>query len=119
MSAKERHATSHLSLCLPAQSDNSLGRWRNKLFTQLAFSEFLGLLASWSSSHAVELQVSHVAGADNQWVDNLSRGRLQAFQHRPQERVRIPLERLASAASSASWSSHVADSPAPPEVLKS
>ena len=103
MAARERHASSHLSICLPSESDNTPTEGGiNKLFTtSWPLSEFLSLLASQSSSHGVELQIAHVAGAHNQWADDLSRGRLEAFQHRPQERVRMPLARLASAASEA------------------
>ena len=73
MAARDRRTTSHLSLCLPAESDNApTESGVNKLFTtSWPLSEFLGPLAPWSSSHAVELQVSHVAGAHNQWADDL------------------------------------------------
>ena len=50
-------------------------------------------------------QVSHVAGAHNEWADDLSRGRLQAFAHRSRDRFRVSLEMLASASAKASWSS--------------
>ncbi|CAE7347510.1 unnamed protein product [Symbiodinium sp. CCMP2592] len=106
MTARERHALSQFSVCLPSQSDNTPSEAGiNKLFTtSWPLSQFLQLIASWSSCHGVELQISHVAGAHNQWADDLSRGRLKAFSHRPQERVRISLGRLASAASQAQWS---------------
>ncbi|CAE7261995.1 unnamed protein product [Symbiodinium sp. CCMP2592] len=106
MTARERHAFSQFSVCLPSQSDNTPSEAGiNKLFTtSWPLSQFLQLIASWSSCHGVDLQVSHVAGAHNQWADDLSRGRLQAFSHRPQERVRVSLYRLASAASQATWS---------------
>ncbi|CAE7834457.1 unnamed protein product [Symbiodinium sp. CCMP2592] len=88
MTARERHAFSQFSVCLPSQSDNTPSEAGvNKL----------------TSYSAIHYQVSHVAGAHNQWADDLSRGRLQAFSHRPQERVRITLNRLASAASQATW----------------
>ncbi|CAE7572172.1 unnamed protein product [Symbiodinium sp. CCMP2592] len=106
MTARERHAFSQFSVCLPSQSDNTPSEAGiNKLFTtSWPLSQFLQLIAKWSSCHGVDLQVSHVAGAHNQWADDLSRGRLQAFSHRPQERVRVSLYRLASAASQATWS---------------
>ncbi|CAE7249806.1 unnamed protein product [Symbiodinium sp. CCMP2592] len=106
MTARERHAFSQFSVCWPSQSDNTPSEAGiNKLFTtSWPLSQFLQLIASWSSCHGVDLQVSHVAGAHNQGADDLSRGHLQAFSHRPQERVRISLHRLASAASQAHWS---------------
>ncbi|CAE7432178.1 HMGB3 [Symbiodinium sp. CCMP2592] len=110
MTARERHAFSQFSVCLPSQSDNTPSEAGiNKLFTtSWPLSQFLQLIASWSSCHGVDLQVSPVAGAHNQWADDLSRGRLQAFSHRPQERVRVSLDRLASAASQATWSTSTA-----------
>ena len=78
----------------------------NKLFTtSWPLLEFLSLIVSWSSANGVTLQVSHVAGAHNEWADDLSRGRLQAFAHRSQDRFRVPLEMLALASAKASWSS--------------
>ncbi|CAE7626068.1 unnamed protein product [Symbiodinium sp. CCMP2592] len=120
MTARERHAFSQFSVCLPSQSDNTPSEAGiNKLFTtSWPLSQFLQLIASWSSCHGVDLQVSHVAGAHNQWADDVSRGRLQAFSHRPQERVRISFHRLASAASQATWSaSPPTPSPPPPPAV--
>ncbi|CAE7765187.1 unnamed protein product [Symbiodinium sp. CCMP2592] len=76
MTARERHAFSQFSVCLPLQSDNTPSEAGiNKLFTtSWPLSQFLQLIASWSSCHGVDLQVSHVAGAHNQWADDLSRG---------------------------------------------
>ena len=94
MCARERHACSHLAVCLPSGSDNTPTEGGvNKLFTtSWPLSVFVGLLASWCSAHGMHLQVSHVAGARNQWADDLSRGRLQAFAHRSQERGSHPLD---------------------------
>ena len=115
MTAKAYHGQTRLSLCLPTQSDNAPTEGGvNKLFTtSWPLSVFLGLIASWSSANSIHLQVSHVAGAHNEWADDLSRGRLQAFAHRPQERLRISLSMLASAQASASWtpSSQVKEPP--------
>ena len=93
----------------------------NKLFTtSWPLSEFLSLVASWSSANGMTLQVSHVAGAHNEWADDLSRGRLQAFAHRHRDRLRISLEMLASASARASWSSkdpaQVSPIPEPPHL---
>ena len=88
MTAQAHHGHSRLSLCLPTESDNTPTEGGvNKLFTtSWPLSEFLGLIASWSSANGVTIQVSHVAGAHNEWADDLSRGRLQAFVHRSQDR---------------------------------
>ena len=107
MTAKAHLGHTRLSLCLPSESDNTPTEGGvNKLFTtSWPLSEFLSLVASWSSANGVTLQVSHVAGAHNEWADDLSRGRLQAFAHRNRDRLRISLEMLASASARASWSS--------------
>jgi len=107
MTAKAYHGQTRLSLCLPTQSDNSPTKGGvNKLFTtSWPLSVFLSRIASWSSANSIHVQVSHVAGAHNEWADDLSRGRLQAFSHRPQERLRISLDMLASAEAAASWTS--------------
>ena len=107
MTAKAHHGHTRLSICLPTESDNTPTEGGvNKLFTtSWPLSEFLSLIASWSSANGVTIQVSHVAGAHNEWADDLSRGRLQTFAHRSQDRFRVPLEMLASASAKASWSS--------------
>ena len=107
MTAKAHLGHTRLSLCLPSESDNTPTEGGvNKLFTtSWPLSEFLSLIASWSSANGVTLQVSHVAGAHNEWADDLSRGRLQAFAHRTRDRLRISLDLLASASARASWSS--------------
>ena len=103
MTAQAHHGHSRLSLCLPTESDNTPTEGGvNKLFTtSWPLSQFLSLVASWSNG--LTIQVSHVAGAHNEWADDLSRGRLHAFAHRSQDRFRVPLE-LASASAKASWS---------------
>ncbi|OLP82523.1 hypothetical protein AK812_SmicGene36826 [Symbiodinium microadriaticum] len=107
MTAKAHHGHTRLSLCLPTESDNTPTEGGvNKLFTTAwPLSEFLSLIASWSSANGVTIQVSHVAGAHNEWADDLSRGRLQAFAHRSRDRFQVSLEMLASASAKASWSS--------------
>ncbi|OLQ03886.1 High mobility group protein B3 [Symbiodinium microadriaticum] len=109
MTAKSHHGHTRLSLCLPTESDNTPTEGGvNKLFTtSWPLSEFLSLVASWSSANGVTIQVSHIAGAHNEWADDLSRGRLQAFAHRSRDRFRVSLEMLASASAKASWSSKV------------
>ncbi|OLP86365.1 hypothetical protein AK812_SmicGene32558 [Symbiodinium microadriaticum] len=107
MTAKAHHGHTRLSLCLPTESDNTPTEGGvNKLFTtSWPLSEFLSLIASWSSANGISVQVSHVAGAHNEWADDLSRGRLQAFAHRGRDRFRVSLDMLSSASAQASWSS--------------
>ena len=104
MTAQAHHGHSRLNICLPTESDNTPTEGGvNKLFTtSWPLSEFVGLIASWSSANGVTIQVSHVAGAHNEWADDLSRGRLQSFAHPGQDRFRVPLEMLASASAAAS-----------------
>ena len=107
MTAKAHLGHTRLSLCLPTESDNTPTEGGvNKLFTTAwSLSEFLSLIASWSSANGISIQVSHIAGAHNEWADDLSRGRLQAFAHRSRDRFRVSLDVLASASAQASWSS--------------
>ena len=115
MTAKAHHGHSRMNICLPTESDNTPTEGgTNKLFTtSWPLSEFLGLIASWSSANGITLQVAHVVGSHNEWADDLSRGRLQAFAHRPQDRFRVPLQLLASAASETSWTSKDAQATSP------
>ena len=107
MTAKAHLGHTRLSLCLPTESDNTPTEGGvSKLFTtSWPLSEFLSLIASWSSANGISIQVSHIAGAHNEWADDLSRGRLQAFAHRSRDRFRVSLDILASASAQASWSS--------------
>ena len=60
MTAQAHHGHSRPSVCLPTESDNTPTEGGvNKLFTT-PLSEFLSLIASWSSANGVTIQVSHV-----------------------------------------------------------
>ena len=103
--------TPRMSICLPTESDSAPTEGGiNKLFTTI-----MATLRVFGPHSLLELsqgqQVSHVAGAHNEWADDLSRGRLQAFAHRPQDRFRVPLQILASAASEATWTSRTQTTP--------
>ena len=50
---------------------------------------FVQLTAFWAHAHNVLLQPTHVPGRNNNWADDLSRGRLARFSHRPDSRVRF------------------------------
>ena len=57
MTAKSHHGHTRLSLCLPTESDNTPTEGGvNKLFTTAwPLSEFLSLIASWSSANGASL----------------------------------------------------------------
>ena len=81
----------HASASLPTGSDNAAAEASlNTLFsTSWPLSHFLRLAAGWAHRHGVTLQVSHIAGKLNDWADDFSRGRLDRFAHRPEERFRV------------------------------
>ena len=62
----------------------------NKLFTtSWPLQLFVQLTAFWAHAHNVLLQPTHVPGRGNDWADDLSRGRLARFSHRPESRIRF------------------------------
>ena len=72
------------SFSMPSGTDNSATEASlNKLFTT---SWPLQLTAFWAHAHNVLLQPTHVPGRCNDWADDLSRGRLARFSHRPESR---------------------------------
>ena len=76
MTAKAHHGHSRMNICLPTESENTPTEGGvNKLFTtSWPVSEFLGLIASWSSANGIVLQVSHVAGSHNEWPTTSAQG---------------------------------------------
>ena len=98
--AYHRQHHKHATFCLPTGSDNSAAEATlNTLFsTTWPLCHFLRLAAGWAHRHGVALQVSHLPGELNDWADDLSRDRLERFQHRPAERFRISPAELAQEA---------------------
>ena len=81
----------HYSFSMPSGTDNSATEASlNKLFTtSWPLQLFVQLTAFWAHAHNVLLQPTHVPGRCNDWADNLSRGRLARFRHRPESRIRF------------------------------
>ena len=81
----------HYSFSMPSGTDNSATEASlNKLFTtSWPLQLFVQLTAFWAHAHNVLLQPTHVPGRCNDWADDLSRGRLARFRHRPESRIRF------------------------------
>ena len=87
----------HYSFSMPSGTDNSATEASlNKLFTtSWPLQLFVQLTAFWAHAHNVLLQPTHVPGRCNDWADDLSRGRLARFSHRPESRIRFSPASLA------------------------
>ena len=87
----------HYSFSMPSGTDNSATEASlNKLFTtSWPLQLFVQLTAFWAHAHNVLLQPTHVPGRCNDWADDLWRGRLARFSHRPESRIRFSLASLA------------------------
>ena len=81
----------HYSFRMPSGTDNSSTEASlNKLFTtSWPLQLFVQLTGFWAHAHNVLLQPTHVPGRCNDWADDLSRGRLARFRHRPESRIRF------------------------------
>ena len=81
----------HYSFSMPSGTDNSATEASlNKMFTtSWPLQLFVQLTAFWAHARNVLLQPTHVPGRSNDWADDLSRGRLARFSHRPESRVRF------------------------------
>ena len=88
----------HYSFSMPSGTDNSATEASlNKLFTtSWPLQLFVQLTAFWAHARNVLLQPTHVPGRNNDWADDLSRGRLARFSHRPDIRVRLRCQAEAS-----------------------
>ena len=91
-----RHAmgASAWQFALPAASDNTTAEARTEKLWSTAepLGTFLKLAAGWAARHHVELLITHLAGEQNTWADELSRGNTSRFRHRAAERYRLPLQ---------------------------
>ena len=79
------------SFSMPSGTDHSATEASlNKLFTtSWPLQLFVQLTAFWAHAHNVLLQPTHVPGRNNDWANDLSRGRLARFSHRLESRVRF------------------------------
>ena len=86
----------HYSFSMPSGTDNSATEASlNKLFTtSWPLQLFVQLTAFWAHARNVLLQPTHAPGRNNDWADDLNRGRAR-FSHRPESRVRFSLAGLA------------------------
>ena len=77
------------AFCLPAASDTAAAEAQTEKLWSTAepLGSFLILTAAWAAKHHVELHVIHIAGEQNTWADDLSRGKLARFRHRTAERA--------------------------------
>ena len=99
------YATQHStrwSFALPSSTDDTPSEaGLNKLWSMSEpIGSFLKLAAQWAALHRVDLMVTHVAEKKNTWADELSRGGHRGFAHRPHDRHKFPLARLAQPAGS-------------------
>ena len=87
------------TFALPAASDNTAAEAQTEKpwSTAEPLGTFLKLTAAWAARRHVELLVTHFAGEQNTWTDELSRGQLKRFQHRTAERVSIGLHQFVDA----------------------
>ena len=76
MMAHALHRNTVWTFALPAASDNAPAEAGiNKLWSMTEpIGTFLQLAAQWSSIHNVEMMITHVAGKQNTWADEVSRG---------------------------------------------
>ena len=93
MTARKVIGARQWRFALPAASDNTAAEaGTEKLWsTAEPLGSFLKMAAARSARHHVELLVMHLPGEKNTLADELSRGRLARFQHRPHERISIAL----------------------------
>ena len=95
--AYESLGATRQTFLVPSGSDNTSAEAAvNK---QFATTVCMHLVASQRHSHAISLQVSHIAGPKNTWADEFGRDDLARFQHRPDCRIRVPLSQPAFAGS--------------------
>ena len=99
MTAHKSLGAKQWALCLPAASDNTVAEASTEKLWSTAepLGSFLNLTAAWAARHRVELLVTHLAGEQNTWADELSRGKLGRFQHPTADRVSIGLHQFLDA----------------------
>ena len=91
--ATEHLSSSQMQLCIPASSDNTSAESciNRNLCTKEPSSTFLRMISQWALQRHVSLSISHIAGHNNTWADNLSRNCLQQWQKYPRFRVSLQL----------------------------
>ena len=99
MTAHRALGAQQWAFCLPAASDNTAAESRTEKLWSTAepLGSFLKLTAAWASRHHVELLVTHLAGEQNTWADELSRGNISLFKHRTAQRISLGLHNFQDA----------------------
>ena len=96
MTAHHAFGAQQWAFCLPAASDNTAAEAQTKKLWSTAepLGSFLKLTAAWAAKHHAELLVTHIAGEQNTWADELSRGKLIRFKHRAAQRFSVGLHQF-------------------------
>ena len=78
-------------LPFPTSSDNTSAESsiNRQLSTKEPSATFLQFISQWALQRNVALSVSHIAGRDNSWADDLSRNRLQQWKAYPRFRLSL------------------------------
>ena len=91
ITATEHILSSHMQIALPTSSDNTSAESsiNRQLSTKEPSATFLQFISQWALQRNVALSVSHIAGRDNSWADDLSRNRLQQWKAYPRFRLSL------------------------------
>ena len=92
MAASSRLLCDQMELCILSSSDNTSAESsiNRQLSTKEPTATFLKWISQWAYQHHMSLSISHIAGHDNTWADDLSRDRCEQWSHYP--RVRFDLQ---------------------------
>ena len=91
ITATEHILSTHMQIALPTSSDNTSAESsiNRQLSTKEPSATFLQFISQWALQRNVALSVSHIAGRDNTWADDLSRNRLQQWKAYPRFRLSL------------------------------
>ena len=91
ITATEHILSAHMQIALPTSSDNTSAESsiNRQLSTKEPSATFLQFISQWALQRNVALSVSHIAGRDNTWADDLSRNRLQQWKAYPRFRLSL------------------------------
>lgn len=79
MAASSRLLCDQMELCILSSSDNTSAESsiNRQLSTKEPTATFLKWISQWAFQHHMSLSISHIAGHDNTWADDLSRDRCE------------------------------------------
>ena len=100
MTARHSLGARAWQFALPAASDNTAAEARTEKLWSTAepLMSFLKLAAGWAARHHIELLVTHLAGEQNSWADELGRRNCSRFRRGIAERHRNGMHRFAPSA---------------------